>query len=395
MRLISISFFILFFCLLVDCEWSTPSLVIKKYGNNLPSIYTDNSTGRTWAFYVNNTDTNFFLCYRLYERENEEFKTTCMKQERKLTNISVAGLNDGNTLYLAYSAKRNPKSNNCNNAGTDGCFDIFFQESLDAGKTWTAPITVPHPSSDIIDRIQPTIVAVTETSRIGISYIAHVFPNIYSTALFTTRAPNSKVFAKESTILDHWDWRQFDNMTMTYQIVKEQVIFRVFFYLEGGFITNFESMNNGNTWKKDLFLSFAFSYKFSAVSSNNKQEVYIVAAANYSHTFIFWIGSSLKWKWFMHYHERTTGVAYSPLALVLPNESHSFILTHFRRSSMSVGTIRFNSNTETLFEVDPNGPYTSYKTGGSFLRGTNSIAHVLHNIGGDLYLSTYTVTNTK
>ena len=143
------------------CNWTTPIL-----------IETNGSTYSNGIYLNPNKDIFFFyskgnsICYKIVKDISKE---NCLPQSVPVMDLSVTEINDGNEVFVAFSANRSINGKNCDVNDTSGCNDVYFIESHDKGSTWSKALRVPRKNlSDAVHRNSPQVLYIREMPKVFI-----------------------------------------------------------------------------------------------------------------------------------------------------------------------------------------------------------------------------------
>eukprot|EP00829_Urostomides_striatus_P001655 TRINITY_DN1181_c0_g1_i8.p1 TRINITY_DN1181_c0_g1~~TRINITY_DN1181_c0_g1_i8.p1 ORF type:complete len:228 (-),score=34.22 TRINITY_DN1181_c0_g1_i8:64-747(-) len=216
------------------------------------------------------------------------------------------------------------KAYECDQNSVDGCFDIFFTESSNGGKTWSVPIPVPRTGMELpLNRTNPKILAINETQQILITYTSLKTGPMNYGVYIVTRPFNSSTLTPERNI--GFLPNPVYDLTLTYAILSNQVHLDLF-CLSSLQILNFNSKTNGEIWQLTTFLKGPSNYLYSISPSWEKDELYMLTIDEKDGLAIRWKEEDLSWHVRpLKHNVSVTG--YRPLVVSLPNMKHSMQIT--------------------------------------------------------------------
>jgi len=169
------------------------------------SIYIDPSTNITHFGYSIQWREEFMdsyeICYRHMDSNGQLSEQIRLTSDPRLYRSTITGAGNGKNLYITAFGPRNSFEGYCSEQyGTDGCYDIYFTESADNGKTWTKWRQLDHGNqTDIYRRLGETTFIVKETGRMFVFYSVGSYEERNAIG-FVTKPKDSSLFSRESII---------------------------------------------------------------------------------------------------------------------------------------------------------------------------------------------------
>lgn len=374
---------------IVTCGWDNPHLIKKEGVIYAPSLYTDKSTGNTYAFYSLSKNTGeHFICFSLFTKKDTTITEQCIKQKIRVLDVSIAGAENGADLFLAFSARRTLNGIKCDKSVQDGCIDVYFIESKNSGINWTEPVVVPRPNlKDACYRNFPHILFISETGRLIITYVVTAQGYRYMDFSLISRPKDSLIFTNEKVYSKPYDNQVLD-VSIVYTHVKNVTVVHTIVGF-GGFYEYCQCSVAGELIFGAVLRSGETGrYTFSASSSCTKDEVYMVSLAQNNVFMLHWVTSDMK------LHSKTIKYTkpinlFYPMIQGVPNQNRSFIFTGVIDKE-EVSTYAFNTENQKIKDLEDTAPATMTASSIAMEYGDGMRIRSFNKIGNDLYLSTYT-----
>ena len=360
-------------------NWTTPILVSKGIADRSPALYQDPTSGTRFAFYAQNTSSESFLCRSIYNPDDSLDSEECLNLNKWIRDITVTGSGNGQDLFLAFSAGRTITGGNCKENDVNGCIDVFYMESSDAGKTWTQPRAVPRANmKDAVMRTMPKILFMEESRRLFIFYYR---VGEAGEICQVARPDGSSIFNNEAVVY-HNDYpitRLQVTSTSAWGETNIHVVFVVLYWMAW-----IRSNNNGISWegaegiryvKPDVLYSITPSYLRDTVFiASSDQRVFTLTTIDYD----FIIEHMLE--------KFDNKQGYNAFVCMVPGANGQVVLTG-NAQTQNVTTYMFDNGMHKLNDTKFTPPMNPYPDGGIRVEDTLFIVSVLHAVDNDLYLS--------
>eukprot|EP01022_Parablepharisma_sp_SALTPOND_P033392 TRINITY_DN88633_c0_g1_i1.p1 TRINITY_DN88633_c0_g1~~TRINITY_DN88633_c0_g1_i1.p1 ORF type:complete len:428 (-),score=10.20 TRINITY_DN88633_c0_g1_i1:25-1308(-) len=372
---------------LVAGSWSRPKLLRTNDINNNVGIYTDNSIQRTYIFYgyteKNGGNEEPYLCMKEYAYNEALVNELCIKQTRKINNVTATGDNDGKHIYVAFSAIRVMGATECSMSQSDGCMDVYFMESSDSGRSWSPPVAVPRTRmNDDVQRWYPKIVSVVEKSRLFIVFLKQ-WGSSSPTIAYVSRPAQSSIFTNEANIDS---WSNLHDIGFTYTVKGNDVYLHIVCSY-GDRLIRYVSNNYWTSRNTYTIRSDSRKYLFSLSATPERDNYYMTSMGENSQFMVHWLESDLSW------HDKKLKIVskpdgFRPVVVGLQGTNHNMLFTS-TVGSERMSTYSFNTDYEFFEDLKDPAPVFSHPDAGAIATKDVVKVWVAHSIGNDLYASTY------
>lgn len=242
--------------LAVSAAWSTPMrLSDETHDATFPEMYIDPMSKVTHTLWIDHVGDNFYLAYSRVLSNKTQSKPIYLDTEHRVRLSHIIGEGNGKHLMVAYDAKRSQGDKlDCAAASPQACYEIFFTESLDGGKTWTKSVMIQHDNvNDVKDRKGPRITYVKENKVVALTYWCNG-PMAFS------KRDDSGSFSKETLFLFSQK-TAYQNIVYTLKRVgSANVPVLHFFFVNWTYpeenLMYSQSANLGNTWSTPKRIAF-------------------------------------------------------------------------------------------------------------------------------------------
>lgn len=366
-----------------NCDWNQCQQILRENDTtSFASIFADNCTGYMYAFYskTEEIDLNIesYLCFREFTPMNQIAREQCIQQTRLVENISVSGDCNGK-LYVTYSARRRMRTQECiDSVSTDGCYDIFFTESINAGRNWSIPVALPRVNNTASHRTSPTILSITEKKTILIAFTRWI-PEAKNHSVMIVTRDASGVFAPE-VYLGNWSY-YISRIAFKYSMVKQDPVYYLLFQKEESILSRFVSEDGGKKWIETHLRDDSPFYRYAMTESWEKDQLYIVSIGNDSKFQLHWVelnaSNPLSWhtrKW--EFLQKSP--AFRPLLINLPGQNHKIMFTAILTSN-NPSIYIFDTEYETMKELHIPAPLSSWEAASTNIVGGNYV-RVIYNL---------------
>lgn len=280
------------------------------------------------------------------------------------------------------------KALECTKTLAEGCYDVFFTETKDAGKTWTEPIPVPRPQkNDAIHRTCPKILHLLELDRLIIAYSLHA-QNTIRYELATVARPSGSSILTSEVKIEYWTYPIYD---MTFAYAKFGTEIQIYLFVNTyKKIERFTSTNSGVFWVYNFIRGDSTNYTYAVANSWEKDQIYIASLGANGIFIIHWRESDLTW------HQRQIKLTknmtnYRPLAVNMLNMTHTLLITA-PIGNEGVATKLYDTEYEYITDLRSPAPESPYMDANALIFKNTTKVRVFHKIDGDLYASSFSYT---
>ena len=370
-------FYLILSCLfsLSLCNWTNPILIETNGSTYSNGIYL-NPNKDIFVFYSKGNS----ICYKIVKDIPKE---NCLPQSVSVMDLFVTGINDGNGVFIAFSANRSINGKNCNVNDTSGCNDVYYIESQDKGSTWSKALQVPRTNlSDAVHRNSPQVLYINETGKIFIFYNmpGEEIHKIYK----VSRAKGANVFNTEKEIYKN----RYSITHLKVQFIEgdDRIIFVGFEVLY--WLTLMGSTDGGSSWKFFKPLQYVTKELSFVLSKTSNGETLFVVVMDMFGLFMYSIGIDLEIA-YNGYFELAKWLGHRPLVCPYPEDQSRFIVSGVLQNK-NQSTYVVNHMEEVMTDLDITAPISPFDQIAVIKTDVYKI-NVLHNITKDLYLSTLTI----
>lgn len=233
---------------LAACAWTKPKTIVNVgSGFSAEDIYTDPTTGITHFLYFHVLKDPVVTYVQLFPNQSIAFsKNFSMDNARYYADARILGQDDGKNIMVMLNAKkRNPAY----------VADVFYADSKDGGKTWSAFTAVPRTRmDDSVNRYSTAVIFIKETKR---HFIFYQVSN--DKIAYVSRAAGSTTFSREKIIYTDAGYKQLDgSLDATYSMQGNNPILHVFWINidnKKNYIYYMNSPTNGASWSTAIQLN--------------------------------------------------------------------------------------------------------------------------------------------
>ena len=253
---VSMILFLLF--VFASAEWGTQKAVFTTTDELTAQHMWLDPTSATEHFIFSKKMNGVLKTAHLVHYADDTTATTSFLPLHHHHSAHLTGSADGKVIVATFCASR-----------TDSNYikDIFFVESEDSGKSWSAPIRVARDDmEDSQDRFAPKILYVKETKRVFIFYAKT------SGVYFVSRAAGSTIFSKEALIDS--TYAMLTDLSATYTFSNSAVVMVHWFTVlprdsTKGIHIGAYSLDNGIHWKVVKSGNYEYHQNTVITSSNS------------------------------------------------------------------------------------------------------------------------------
>jgi hypothetical protein len=362
-------------------------------------MYSDNKTGHTYLAFayneVNEINIDSYLCIIDYPINEAVPKKECRKQSREVTDVSLSGFGDGANLFIVYSARRKMRLYECNNESTGGCFDLYYLETTDGGKTWSLPKQIAHSNlTDAYQRTGPVILGIPENKSTSLIFTRKFNDNANFSVMLSKRVQGNPQFTYEQ-FMGNWTSRISD-VSFKYSLAKSaSVVLHLLFQKDNANLSRFMSVNNGFNWTETIIRNDSSTYLYSMSGCWERDQIYIASYVPHKPYQIDYLETTpdgiLSWDSFIP-NFNGFNQYFEPVISDLPGVSHAALFTAVPKTD-AVVTFIFTSENEGLRDMEP-APVAGFRiaaynhTGGAKVR-------LIHSVSNAAYMSSYKFVDSQ
>lgn len=359
----------------VFCQWSKPLLVQAGGSKHETGIYLRPS-GEVLAFFSWSDS----VCYKAIKDE-KIVQENCFCKGKLAQDLSVVPINNGTGIFVAFSAPRVSQEKGCGKESRDGCMDIYYTESLDAGATWTHPRQAPRKDlNDPVHRTSPQALHISETGRTFIFYL--VPGEDINRINSVTKSKGSSVFSPESAVYSNR--YAFSKLKAQYINQWDTITIYVGYECLYWFSIVYTS-DNGISWSKPKakqFVTKRLQYVMTRPVTADNLFLAVMDLGLLTLSVVDDEGVTTSSS-FYHLGEF---LGHKPLVTAYPEDGVRYLVSA-QRKGRSQSTHIYNVGQKLLTDIRVAAPF-SCSDKAVLTKGQRFLVSVLHNVTADLYIST-------